>query len=67
MIVRISSTLKNLCKAIDGLVSMSSDLDSLFYAIYDNRVCELWQKVSYPSLKALGSWILDFLQRLQFI
>ena len=55
MIIRISSTLNNLCKAIDGLVSMSSELDSLFNAIYDNRVCELWSKVAYPSLKALGS------------
>ena len=67
MIVRVTSTLSNLEKAIDGIVSMSNDLESLFNAIYDNRVPELWQKVAYPSLKPMGSWILDLLKRLEFM
>ena len=46
---------------------MSNELESLFNAIFDNRVPELWQKVAYPSLKPLGSWILDFLKRLEFM
>ncbi len=67
MIAKVTSTLGNLQKAIDGIVSMSNELESLFNAIFDNRVSDLWQKVAYPSLKPLGSWILDFLKRLQFM
>lgn len=60
MISTIYKTLDNLNKAIDGIVSMSNDLEELFNAIFDNRVSSLWASVAYPSLKPLGSWILDF-------
>ena len=29
----------------------------------NNQVPTLWEKVAYPSLKPLGSWILDLLER----
>ena len=46
---------------------MTNELDELFNSIFDNKVSELWQKVSYPSLKPLGSWILDFIKRIDFM
>ena len=67
MITTIIKSLDNLHKAIDGLVSMSNELDEVFNAILDNKVPEVWSKVAYPSLKPLGSWTLDFILRLQFI
>lgn len=63
----VRSSLDNLCKAIDGLVVMSSDLEQVFNKVFDNQVPEVWHKVSYPSLKPLGSWINDFLDRLKFM
>ena len=67
MVVVVTSTLKNVSKAIDGLLVMSNDLEMVYTAIQDNKVPALWHKVAYPSLKPLGSWIIDFLQRLSFI
>ena len=67
MITTVTKSLDSLRKAIDGIVSMSNELDELFNSIFDNKVSELWQKVSYPSLKPLASWILDFLKRLKFM
>ena len=46
---------------------MSNDLDDVLKNMFDNRVPESWAKVAYPSLKPFGSWILDFLKRLEFM
>jgi dynein heavy chain len=67
MIVTIISSLENLSKAIDGLVSMTDQLDDVFNSMFDNKVPDTWSKVAYPSLKPLGSWTLDFIKRLEFI
>jgi len=46
---------------------MSSDLEEVFNKMYDNLVPETWAKVAYPSLKPLGSWINDLVERLNFM
>lgn len=56
----VTSTLINVDKAIDGFVVMSQDLEVVFNSLFDNKVPDVWHKVSYPSLKPLGSWINDF-------
>jgi dynein heavy chain len=63
----VSSTLINVDKAIDGFVTMSHDLELVFNSVFDNRVPDAWNKVSYPSLKPLGSWVNDFVERLKFM
>lgn len=39
---------------------MSAELDLVYAGIFDNKVPELWHRVSYPSLKPLASWVNDF-------
>ena len=62
----IKNTLKDLQKAIKGLMVMSLELENMYYAFLNKRVPENWSKASYLSLKPLGSWVLDLVKRLEF-
>uniref|UniRef100_G3TQL9 Dynein axonemal heavy chain 1 n=1 Tax=Loxodonta africana TaxID=9785 RepID=G3TQL9_LOXAF len=63
----ITETLRDLLKALKGLVVMSSQLELMAASLYNNAVPELWIAKAYPSLKPLSSWVMDLLQRLDFL
>merc|ERR1712086_658436 len=63
---RMSSSLKDIGKAIKGLVVMSSELDAMFNSLLKNQVPTLWSKVAYPSLKPLSGWFKDLEIRVTF-
>nr|XP_001915928.3 dynein heavy chain 1, axonemal isoform X2 [Equus caballus] len=63
----ITQTLRDLLKALKGLVVMSSQLELMAASLYNNTVPELWNAKAYPSLKPLSSWVMDLLQRLDFL
>lgn len=63
----VRDSLENCNKAIDGMIVMSSELESLSNNILDNKVSNIWHSVSYPSLKPLGSWINNLVDRLNFM
>jgi dynein heavy chain len=66
LLSKISQTLSEIQRAIKGEVVMSMELDLMYTAMMNNQVPGLWEKVAYPSLKPLASWMIDLQQRMVF-
>jgi dynein heavy chain len=62
----VLSTLKDIQKAIKGLLLMSQQLEGAFLQMYDGKTPGMWLAKSYPSLKPLGSYVSDLVERLKF-
>ncbi|UYV81315.1 DNAH6 [Cordylochernes scorpioides] len=62
----IHVSLKNLKKAIKGIVVMSEDLEGVYLAFLKNQVPRMWAKNGYLSIKSLGSWVKDLVLRIHF-
>eukprot|EP00062_Callorhinchus_milii_P022724 gi/632980863/ref/XP_007907272.1/ PREDICTED: dynein heavy chain 3, axonemal-like [Callorhinchus milii] len=62
----IRTSLRDITKAIRGLILLSSELEDMFNSMIVGKVPTMWSAKSYPSLKPLGSYITDLLSRLQF-
>ena len=54
----------NLKKAIKGEVLMSAELEAAFNSLLIGQVPAMWIKKSFPSLKPLGGYISDLIERL---
>lgn len=67
LISKVKLSLINIGKAIKGEVVMNAELEEVGNAMFDNLVPVSWGAVSYPSLKPLSSWVIDFIKRLEFI
>jgi len=63
----VKSSLREVGRALKGLTVMSKELDAVGTALATNKVPEMWEAKSYPSLKPLASWVSDLIERLQFI
>jgi dynein heavy chain len=57
-------SMKELEKALRGLVSMSPILENVLQCLYVNRVPSSWSK--YESLKPLASWFAELIKRIEF-
>lgn len=63
LLVVVKKSLVEVQKAIKGIVVMSADLEELHMSLVIGRVPASWMDKSYPSLKPLGGYITDLLQR----
>ena len=59
-------TKTHFCPALPQVV-MSGDLEQVGNAMYDGRVPALWKAQSYPSMKPLGSYVNDLIERLSML
>ena len=64
---RITKSLKELQQAIQGLVVMSRELDTMHSSLSSNKVPDAWTAIAFASRKPLASWFLDLLGRVEFL
>jgi len=67
LLSKVGSSLRELRRALQGLVVMSGDLELMYDKMLSNRVPDNWAKVAYPSLKPLAGWVKDFRARMEFM
>ena len=67
LLKRMNGSLSDIEKAIGGFILMTSDLDAMYTSLMNNQVPPIWMKVSFASLKTLGSWMKDTVFRLEFM
>nr|CAI5856319.1 unnamed protein product [Callosobruchus analis] len=66
LVVVVKRTLKDMIKAVAGLVVMSAELEETCSSLVIGKVPTAWANKSYPSLKPLGSYVTDLITRLKF-
>lgn len=63
----VRSSLESLQKAMAGLVLLSAQLEELGDDLFYGRIPGMWAARSYPSLKPLGGYLADLIERLGFL
>jgi dynein heavy chain len=63
----VNKSLKDVLKAMKGIVVMSESLELISTSVFNNQVPDAWFAVGYPSLKPLASWVVDLEERLSFV
>lgn len=68
LLVVMKDMLVNVQRALIGEVVMSEDLEAMSESLFNNLVPEAWApNLGFLSLKPLASWVIDLLDRVQFL
>jgi len=51
---------------MEGLIVLSSELETMVAQMYNNAIPTLWKNKSYPSLQPMASYVADFSLRMEF-
>ena len=62
----IKTSLQNTMDGMKGKIVLSEQLEKLGNSLFYGRIPQLWADNSYPSLKPLGGYVNDLLERLSF-
>jgi dynein heavy chain len=65
LIEKMSSSLKELGKALKGEIGMSQQLDDLATSLYNGQLPAIWRQLAPETLKGLGDWMNHFEKRYQ--
>eukprot|EP00898_Chlorokybus_atmophyticus_P007698 jgi/Chlat1/792/Chrsp104S01257 len=63
LVYEIRRSLLELDLGLKGDLTMSDAMEGLVQALAEDRVPASWEAVAYPSLRPLGSWIINLLER----
>ncbi|MEW5317509.1 MAG: hypothetical protein WDW38_008798 [Sanguina aurantia] len=63
----VHSSLVALQKALKGQVLMSDDLEALGTSMFDGKAPRMWMEKSYPSMKPLGGYVNDLIERINMM
>uniref|UniRef100_A0A7S4D2X3 Dynein-1, subspecies f n=1 Tax=Eutreptiella gymnastica TaxID=73025 RepID=A0A7S4D2X3_9EUGL len=63
LVERMMATLKDLKRALAGIIGMSASLDDLATSLYNGQLPMAWRKLAPATRKLLGSWLTHFHRR----
>ena len=66
LVAVIKESLQDVMNAVKGLTVMSASIEKSGNSLFFGKIPEKWLDASYPSLKPMGSYVADFLERLDF-
>jgi dynein heavy chain len=66
LLILIKSSLKSILKGLNGIIVLSDELEEMLDSISKGKIPSKWKSKSYPTLKPLGSYINDLINRLMF-
>lgn len=66
LLTEIRSTCDDLKNIVNGVIISTPELDDVVKSLLNCKIPERWKRKSYPSLKPVGSYIQDFVERLNF-
>eukprot|EP00003_Mantamonas_plastica_P006673 TRINITY_DN1548_c0_g5_i2.p1 TRINITY_DN1548_c0_g5~~TRINITY_DN1548_c0_g5_i2.p1 ORF type:complete len:3052 (-),score=1213.08 TRINITY_DN1548_c0_g5_i2:66-8516(-) len=65
LLIKMSTSLKDLERALNGEIGMSNELDDLATSLFNGQLPISWSKLTPDTEKSLGNWMLFFDQRYQ--
>lgn len=65
LIMEMQRSLRELSLGFDGELTMSDSMEGLMTSLFMDRVPSGWAKLSWPSLRPLGSWLADLHKRVE--